>query len=210
MKSLVGLKFTRLTVIGKTDKRSKNRKVIWSCLCDCGNYKEVQTDYLTSKDTKSCGCYKAEVISKLKSKHNLKKHPLYNTWLSIRDRCNNKNNKYYNIYGGRGIKVCKEWDNFKVFLDDMGEKPESDKRLSIDRIDSNGDYCKSNCRWADDIVQANNRRNSKRYEVDGKLYSVRDIMDINNLSYSTIMERIEKNQNPLEPNKRNKNKENGQ
>lgn len=151
MKSLVGLKFTRLTVISKTDKRSKNRKVIWGCLCDCGNYKEVQTDYLTSKDTRSCGCYKIEVASKLNAKHNLRWHPLYSTWLSIRDRCNNKNNKYYNIYGGRGIKVCKEWDSFKVFLEDMGEKPESDKRLSIDRIDVNLGYCKSNCRWAHDI-----------------------------------------------------------
>lgn len=94
-----------------------------------------------------------------------RKHPLYRTWQNIKTRCYNKNCKYYSDYGGRGIRVCKEWLNdFNVFCTDMGEKPTP--RHSIERDDVNGDYCKSNCRWATiHEQQANKRNNSKNVGV---------------------------------------------
>ena len=114
MNNLIGLKFNKLTVINKTDKRSKGGKVIWYCKCDCGLFKEVQTDYLTTGQTKSCGCLKKELTIKRNTKHGLRYHPLYYTWLNIRSRCYNKNNSEYKNYGERGIKICDEWNNFYV------------------------------------------------------------------------------------------------
>lgn len=88
-------------------------------------------------------------------KHNLRNHKLYNTWLKMRDRCNNPNHKYYKNYGGRGIKVCKRWDNFALFVVDMGERPEN---YTLDRINNEGDYEPSNCKWSSRKEQQANRR----------------------------------------------------
>lgn len=87
-------------------------------------------------------------------KHGLKGTTEYNSWNLMRDRCNNPNNKRYDKYGGRGISVCERWDDFLMFLEDMGNKPEG---TSLDRIDVNGNYEPSNCRWADDLTQARNQ-----------------------------------------------------
>lgn len=114
----------------------------------------------------------------------------YYTWLNIRDRCNNPNNNAYKHYGGRGISISKEWDDFLVFLNDMGKRPKG-RKISIDRIDPNGNYCKENCRWTDPVTQANNRRNTKKYVINEKEYTIRDIMDETGLCYSTIQERID-------------------
>jgi hypothetical protein len=122
----------------------------------------VPVGRLRSGNTKSCGCQSDLSKNKRALKHgmSLGRHPLYGVWSVMRDRCNNPRNKSYHNYGARGIKVCPEWDSFPQFLADMGERPFAG--ASIDRIDNDGDYTPTNCRWATDSEQMKNRRPFKR------------------------------------------------
>ena len=163
-----GDRFGRLVVIKEIspkifkDGRVDSRMIL--CSCDCGNNKNIRIRNLISKLTKSCGCQQKEIVSAVarithtKHGHSIKDSKIYRCWKNMKDRCLNPKNKSYQYYGGRGIKICDEWLNFENFLSDMIESPQN---LSIDRIDTNGNYCKSNCRWATNKEQANNKRNNK-------------------------------------------------
>lgn len=192
--SIIGKRFGRLVVLEKTTEHNKSGRLLYLCKCDCGKDHKVPSYYLTSRDTKSCGCLALENLIKRSTKHGFKKSiphkKVYNTWALLRDRCNNKNNSYYSYYGGKGIKVCERWDDFTLFLADMGMPPEDGKRYSIDRIDSNKDYCPENCRWATDTQQANNRTNNRYIEQDGVKYTVADFARKNNISESLVRSRV--------------------
>lgn len=145
-----GRKFTRLTVIRMT------AKLRCDCLCICGTTVNVHWNNLMNGNTKSCGCLAAE-----RNESHISEHPLYKTWLGMRNRCKNKNDPNYYRYGGRGIKVCKRWDkSFEAFVMDMEPKPKG--KYSINRIDNDGNYTPTNCNWATQLEQANNTSKCKR------------------------------------------------
>lgn len=148
MKNIIGEKYNRLLVIGKSDKTKKG-EYKYVCLCDCGNIVRTPTAYNLKKGiTKSCGCLQKE-NAKNNPWHKYKNYKLkseYNTWTTMKRRCYNKDDNGYKYYGAKGIKVCDKWlESFDSFVDDMGPKPF--KGAQLDRIDGDGNYEPNNCRW---------------------------------------------------------------
>jgi hypothetical protein len=158
---LTGRVFSRLTVISEAPYHttpSGRKYVMWLCSCVCGNNITLRSSSLTSKahKTKSCGCLSRD-LSKVRFKtHGLSNTPTYTTYTAMKKRCYNSNDPAYHSYGGRGISVCDRWlEDFENFLYDMGERPEG---TSIDRINTDGNYELSNCRWATKQTQQINKR----------------------------------------------------
>lgn len=153
-KNISGKEFGLLLAISPFDKI--NSRIRWKCLCKCGKHSIVSVSNLLNGHTKSCGCLKK--INDQNKTHGMTRTKTHTAWANMLQRCENPNATQYADYGGRGIKVCKRWKNFKNFYRDMGEAP---KYLTLDRINNDRDYKPSNCRWATYFQQANNRRNNK-------------------------------------------------
>src|SRR5574343_620397 len=187
---LTGNKYGRLTVEGlsyiKTTLRGK-RLPYWKCICECGKVKDIWGGSLRHGVSKSCGCWRAEQLGAVARKHGMSHHPAYRLWTEMRGRCENENNDTYESYGGRGIKVCKRWNSFPNFITDMGDRP---RGHSMDRIDVNGNYEPSNCRWADAITQANNKRRTKRIEFMGRFLTIAEWSRETGIKQSVISLRL--------------------
>lgn len=143
---IIGTRFCKLTVVNKTinpnDKRSH-----YLCLCDCGKEAIVRIDNLKTGNTRSCGC--------MLLRHGMTNSLTYRSWNAMLDRCTNIHHNAYKNYGARGITVCTRWYDFRNFLEDMGERP---LNKTLDRIDNDGNYEPSNCRWATIYEQIQNSR----------------------------------------------------
>lgn len=166
-----GDKFDRWTVLQILP--SKNSERIALCKCECGTEREVKIKSLTrpsNRRSSSCGCLTKEVMKQRMTKHDMINTRMYNIWKAMKQRCNNKSNRSYKNYGGRGITICDEWESdFINFYNDM-KKGYADN-LSIDRIDNNNGYSKYNCRWSTQSEQMNNTRRNRLLLFNGKKFT---------------------------------------
>lgn len=156
------------------------------CLCDCGKEKIIRKYNLRNGTIKSCGCIHKKITSDANKTHGMSFTKTYNSWDAMIQRCTNKSHRAFKYYGGRGINVCNQWlFSFEAFLNDMGERPEG---LTIDRIDVNGNYEPSNCRWANSETQNLNKRPRISYVViNGEKYeSLKQASISLNVSMATI------------------------
>lgn len=188
---LTGHKYGKLSVIKPVGK-NKHGKVLWLCKCECGNETITSSNSLRRGHTISCGCAHLEKIAKGNPKHGLTNAKLYPVWVMMKDRCMNSNNKEYKNYGGRGVTVCNEWkNNFQAFYD-WAMTNGYVEGLSIDRIDNNGNYEPSNCRWATRREQQLNTTRNKRITYNGKTQTLTEWSEELNVRFNKLWERLYK------------------
>jgi hypothetical protein len=157
-RDLSGQRFGSLTAVGLA---SRQGDALWECTCDCGEVTVVRGSALGGGHTTSCGCRARQALAENRydwTKHGMARSPEWYSWSAMRARVLNPNHHAYNRYGGRGITICPEWDSFEQFYADMGPRSEG---LTLDRIDSDGNYVPGNCRWADWSTQRRNQRRNR-------------------------------------------------
>lgn len=188
---LTGKRFGRLTVVRKT--KNRNGLTMWLCKCDCGTEKEVRTTHLRSGASKSCGCHQYDHLKTRERNYpeNIRIRRLYYIWRNMLNRCKDKNNIGYKNYGGRGISVCEEWYNYIQFANWALNNGYKDN-LTIDRINNNGNYEPSNCKWSTIQEQHNNRRNSRLETINGKTKTVAEWAKEYGLYAKTVYRRLDR------------------
>lgn len=192
---LTGRRFGRLTVVGRAENYVSPRgkqATRWICQCDCGKKTTVVGGDLRDGSVKSCGCFFRECASKFNTTHGQSKTRLFKIWTGMKNRCYNPKNYSYAMYGGRGVTVCEEWLNdFQVFYNWAMSNGYTEK-LSIDRIDVNGNYEPSNCRWVTQKVQVINRRGIKKYSLNGEEKTISEWCEIYEKNLYKVCDRISK------------------
>lgn len=190
-KDIKSQKFNRLTVIEYVGL-DKNFKRLWKCKCDCGREIVVDTSSLTTGNTKSCGCYKNEMIKTLNLKHGKSHIKLYYVWQEMKKRCLNPKSKSYKNYGKRGITVCNEWaDNFETFAK-WAIRNGYKEGLSIDRVNNNGNYEPNNCRWVTSKIQTRNTRRNRYIILKNEKILITDACNIIHKPISTVYSRAKR------------------
>lgn len=195
-----GDKHNLLTVIKEVEpivytyerKRYVVRRLL--CKCNCGTIREFPLLDVVRGKVKSCGCYQIEFMKTMKPalKHGMcfKKHRLYRIWQAMKSRCYIKNQTCYKYYGGRGIAVCEEWKHNFIEFYKWAIKNGYNDNLSIDRINCDGNYEPSNCRWTDIKTQANNKSNVRKYEYNGEQHTTAEWSELMNINYGALWVRL--------------------
>lgn len=180
-KDLTNQKFFRLTVVRRDEPKPSDRNVFWLCQCECGKLTRAAGANLLNGQKMSCGCFKSETAARVLRVNSLKqlnRHGLshvdeHSIWSEMKGRCVRSSHPKFHRYGARGIKVCDRWlHSFESFYADMGPRPT--KKHTIDRIDNDGNYEPSNCRWTTNFQQSRNRSTNLNITINGKTYCVVD------------------------------------
>jgi hypothetical protein len=191
--NLTGRRFGRLVAVGfdrPIGKWGGRDRIFWRCNCDCGNESFVCGEVLRRGDALSCGCLQRELASARKKTHGASRTRLYRIWTHVLSRCRNPNVPQFHNYGGRGVSICKEWENsFEAFAAYIGNPPS--RAHSIDRFpDMNGNYEPGNVRWATAQQQARNRRGIVAVNFEGRSICLAEAAEIVGISYGTVYCRI--------------------
>ena len=201
-KDLTGQKFGKLTVLGfhhiekyhRKDRDEYQNIYYWLCKCECGNKKVMQV----KKKTQSCGCESRKNLLKSHIYNGLSNTKLYNIWQGMKSRCYRKKASNYKLYGNRGIKICDEWlNNFMNFYGWALNNGYSDD-LTIDRIDVNGNYEPSNCRWTTVKEQSRNRRNNNELTYNNETHCIAEWVELLGISKDILYKKSKTNMNDQE------------
>lgn len=182
----IGSVFGRLTVVSAFQVKGRERYA--TCRCSCGTEKIVAKGSLIRGATKSCGCFGLESSKENATTHGMYGTAVYKSWSKMVSRCRTSTDKAYPYYGARGILICDEWNDFSNFYRDMGDKPF--EGASLERLDSNGNYCASNCVWANSTTQNNNKRNNVLFEYKGKKYRLSELVALSGFSRELLINRL--------------------
>lgn len=201
---LIGHKYGNLTIIKEVPKRKYKFNDTFKyhrCFlvkCDCGVQLEVLLSVLKSGNTKSCGCIKKETTRRRFQTHGLTNHPLYKRWKSILSRCFNEKTPSFCNYGGRGISMCDEWKNDFISFYNWSISNGFKSELQLDRINNDGNYEPSNCRWVSAKINSWNRRSNIHIEYNGTLMTISELSEIYKIEYSKLYSRIVYYKMPIE------------
>jgi hypothetical protein len=188
LKIMLEKQFGRLTVVNRVGN-TKDGKPQYFCRCVCGKTVVARGKQLRSGKTQSCKCLRYERLKKSLTTHGYSFTKTYKVWGAMSDRCRNQKCIAFKHYGGRGITICERWLKFENFLADMGHRP---KGKTIDRINVNGNYEPSNCRWATPIQQANNTRGVRRITHKGVTQTISEWAMQLSIPRTTIALRLER------------------
>ena len=187
-KNLSGRRFGRLSVLSYAGRVGRSKISAWLCRCDCGTEKIILATRL-SCGVQSCGCLRMEAVVKSRRTHGMSKSAEYRIWCNMRSRCGDRSSKSYPDYGNRGIAVCQRWkDSFADFISDMGMRPSSLHEL--DRMDNQGNYERSNCRWVERLVNARNKRSNHRITFNGITMCISEWSEKTGLARHVIWKRL--------------------
>ena len=197
-KIAIGNRYGSLIVLERAEDHvcpNGRKRAMYLCKCDCGNTKIIYAENLTGGKTLSCGCLQKRRTIEASITHGESNSKLYGVWCSMKRRCDLPTARYYNNYGGRGIRVCDEWhDDYSAFMkwSIAAGYHESERRgdCTLDRIDVNGDYSPDNCRWVDQIIQMNNVRYNRIVEYDGVKYTIAELARATGVPYQRLSQRI--------------------
>lgn len=182
---LTDKQFGRLRVVERAHN-SPHGKAQWRCICACGKEVLCISGNLVQGVSRSCGCINTERVTK----HGLHTTPEYQAWADMKTRCTCATNKSFRNYGGRGISYCPSWEEFSVFITDMGVRPSP--QHTLDRIDNNKGYSANNCRWVVMKTQQRNKRSNVFALFNGEEKCISTIAEDNNVSYGALLKRIKK------------------